>query len=247
VSELLPLPDLPELERETSYFSRLLQQDVATTLKSNKRLFQLLERLPTYFFHSEHAEFRLKGIYNKYQLAHACYSDVVDDLDEREFASEELKGLGEAILWDFQAFLSSLTTAVDLLHELTESLNSNRHVRALRAEVENLDHNPMQIFSKADKRWIRKLKKYCLSAQRYPLFDQDEKIGVARHSDGWELRIKLPTNPESAGSGDLRFSRRNEVLRFALNMFKCWRALDAALYRHFKVIMPSSAELSVKN
>lgn len=46
------------------------------------------------------------------------------------------------------------------------------------------------------------------------------------YPDGWHLRCRLPTNPNSREILKFRFARRTEVLRYALSVWRNLSALD---------------------
>src|SRR5262249_6134227 len=56
-------------------------------------------------------------------------------------------------------------------------------------------------------------------------------VVLRRYSDRWEMRAKLPTNPNARDILGFRYSRRVELLRYALRVYGELIALDRAVAR----------------
>jgi len=56
-------------------------------------------------------------------------------------------------------------------------------------------------------------------------------VVLRRYPDKWELRAKLPTNPNVRDILGFRYSRRVELLRYALRVYGELMALDRAVAR----------------
>mgnify|MGYP006912952131 CR=1 FL=1 len=51
-------------------------------------------------------------------------------------------------------------------------------------------------------------------------------ISASPYSNGWEVRAKLPTNPNSRDILKFKYSRRTELLKYAITTHKHMMALD---------------------
>ena len=65
----------------------------------------------------------------------------------------------------------------------------------------------------------------------YTSVDTILSIHVREYADVWEVRAKLPANPESREILRFRYNRRIELLRYAINVYKNLIAFDRAVAR----------------
>jgi len=70
-----------------------------------------------------------------------------------------------------------------------------------------------------------------ITRSRYTPVDTLLMIVLRRYGDGWELRAKLPINPNVREILSFRFSRRVELFRYAVSIHRHMTALDRAVGR----------------
>jgi hypothetical protein len=185
-----------------------------------------------YRFHFDGAEFRLKSLYG---LIRSLRSDLArrigtPDGDTFEFGLSDIRVA--QVYWDFESFLSEVSIALDLLARVVgpafreESPPSfNRLCRW------PISHPLLDVFRRAQKRWVNRLKDYRDCFMHYTPVDTMLTVVLRRYSDRWEVRAKLPTNPNVREILGFRFSRRVELLRYALRVYGDLVAFDRAVAR----------------
>jgi hypothetical protein len=75
------------------------------------------------------------------------------------------------------------------------------------------------------------LKDYRDCFTHYTPVDTLLSVCLRKYRNGWELRAKLPTNPNVREILGFRFSRRVELLRYAVTVYRHMSAFDKAVAR----------------
>jgi len=76
---------------------------------------------------------------------------------------------------------------------------------------------------------VNRLKDYRNCFTHYTPVDTMLVVTLRRYADGWEFRAKLPVNPNVREILGFRFSRRLELLRYALSVYRNVVAFDQAV------------------
>ena len=96
------------------------------------------------------------------------------------------------------------------------------------------DSGLLGIFKRAQMRWVNRLKDYRDCFTHYTPVDTWLSVGLYQYSDGFELRARLPTNPNIREILGFRFSRRAEVLRYASAVWRHMTALDRQVAKEIR-------------
>ena len=184
-----------------------------------------------YRYHLDHAEFRLHKILEKYTKAYDYFemklSEAGDTAGETTFGfAYSAKEIVE-VYWDFEAFLSSLSSALDILARIIGLAYEEQTPVSFNklCAKSNLD-GPVEILRQAKTRWVSRLKDYRDCFVHYTPVDTVVSIKLQEYSDGWEVRCKLPTNPNARDILGFRYSRRVELLKYSITAFTHMVALD---------------------
>lgn len=185
-----------------------------------------------YRFHVDGAEFRLESLYS---LMRKLRSELAGRISAPDGDTFEV-GLTDIrvaqIYWDFESFLSEVSIALDLLARVVgpafreESPPSFNRLCKWRGS-----HPLLDVFRRAQKRWVNRLKDYRDCFTHYTPVDTMLMVVLRRYPDRWEVRAKLPTNPNVREILGFRFSRRVELLRYALRVYSDMVALDRGVAR----------------
>jgi hypothetical protein len=182
-----------------------------------------------YRYHMNCADFRLKTIWNLYQEIHSNLSRDCE-VDESTFEIATSNEKVYRIYWDFESFLSEINIALDLLvrvagtaYEDEMPVSFNRFCKK-EGEVGLLG-----IMKKAQERWVRGLKDYRDCFIHYTPVDTLLSLSLFRRADSFEIRGKLPINPNAREILGFRFSKRVELLRYACAVHRNMSALDRAV------------------
>ena len=182
-----------------------------------------------YRYHLDCAELRLNSIYKRYAEAH---SHLVEELSRSQ--NENLVGLGllsnvetVAIYWDFESFLAALNSALEILarvvglaYERQLPLSFSKFCK--RAPEEG----PALLLKKANRLWVGRMKEYRDCFVHYTPVDTILLMSASRYSNGWEIRCRLPINPSIREIDGFRYSRRVELLRYAISTYRHMQSLD---------------------
>jgi len=185
-----------------------------------------------YRFHFDGAEFRLRSLYD---LLRKLRSDLARQISGPDGDTFEV-GLSDIrvaqVYWDFESFLSEVSIALDLLARVVGPAFHKESPPSFNRLCKWSDSHPLlDLFRRAQKRWVSRLKDYRDCFTHYTPVDTMLMVVLRRYPDRWELRAKLPTNPNVREILGFRFSRRVELLRYALRVYADLVAFDAAVAR----------------
>ena len=242
MKNIIPLPNLPKFSESSlkivQVFNRI-RFDLDTSDEYAEFYWFAREYPRCYRYHIDCAEFRLKGIHQKYQAAHIHFSHELQKRDENCFGMAYSNQQTYEIYWDFEAFLSAMNTALDLLARIVGTAYHEQTPPSFNKLCKRKNLNgPAVILKKAQKLWVSRMKDYRDCFVHYTPVDTLLSISAKQYSNGWEVRGKLPTNPNVRDILSFKFSRRVELMKYAIPVFKHMSALDSAvskeIYRLYK-------------
>lgn len=185
-----------------------------------------------YRFHFNGAEFRLKSVYG---LMRSLRSDLARQISRPDGDTFEC-GLSDIrvaqVYWEFESFLSEVSISLDLLARVVgPAFREESPPSFTRLCKWPASHPLLDLFRRAQKRWVNRLKDYRDCFTHYTPVDSMLMVVLRRYPDKWELRAKLPTNPNVRNILGFRFSRRVELLRYALRVYNDMVAFDRGVAR----------------
>jgi hypothetical protein len=183
-----------------------------------------------YRFHVSGATFRLQSIYS-------LMSSICWELErDRRNTEGDLVSLGisnrrvEQVYWDFESFLSEVNVALDLLARCVGPAFRQESPPSFNRLCKwDVDHPLIHEFRRAKKNWVNRLKDYRDCFVHYTPVDTVLSISLVQYASGWALRAKLPKNPNAREILRFRHSRRNELLRYAIHVYRRFLAFDRAI------------------
>jgi len=231
VRVILPIPKLPK-KREGSPELVLSCDKIRFSLGEDiySEFGWFMREYPrNYRYHMDCAEFRLNSIYKRYAEAH---SYLIKELKRKQ--NENLVGLGllsnvetVTIYWDFESFLAAFNSALEILarvvglaYERQLPLSFSKFCK--RAPEEG----PALLLKKANRLWVSRMKEYRDCFVHYTPIDTILLMHASSYSNGWEIRCKLPINPNIRETLGFRYSRRVELLRYAISTYRHMQSLD---------------------
>jgi hypothetical protein len=182
-----------------------------------------------YRYHLDCADFRLKTILDHYrQIGADLAREAMRNPSAVQIAVSNK--LVYKIYWDFESFLSAINIALDLLARIVGTAykeemppNFGRFCKKLGGV------GPLRIMKKAQQRWVDRLKDYRDCFMHYTPVDTLLSISLVRGVNGFEIRGKLPVNPNVRDILGFRYSRRIELLKYACSVQRNMTALDRAV------------------
>jgi hypothetical protein len=190
-----------------------------------------------YRHHFDHADFRLKSVRD-------FYLDYHGRAEKRLASTMNHEGLVEfldvhkdgdnyssyKVYWDFESFLQAASSSLDIAARIVGTAyrgdtppNFNRFCKTAPAG------KLKDIFVMAKSRWVTKMKAYRDCFTHYTPVDTLLGVGARKYKDAWEVRAKLPYNPEVREILRFKFHRRTELLRYAIQTWKNLVAFDRAI------------------
>jgi hypothetical protein len=180
-----------------------------------------------YRYHLECADFRLQTISQLYQdLQRELAATVPNDDACFEVARGDQRV--RRIYWDFESFLVETGIALDLLarivgtayrHEMPPSFS-----RMCRKQIPG--DAILTLFQTAQSEWVSRLKDYRDCFVHYTPVDTLLVVSMVLRKAGWEMRCKIPSNPNEREILRFRFPLRLELLRYALSIRRKMKRLD---------------------
>lgn len=230
MNKILPLPLLPSF----SQFSPLLVLvlDKIRYQRDNNEEFAEFDCFACdypriYRYHLEHAELRLRQIYQKYQEAHETLTIELECKNPGALGWSVSDRKSYEIYWDFETYLSAINSALDTLARIIGtaypspvpvSFNKLCAKSELSGVVELLRH--------AKSKWVSRLKDYRDCFVHFTPVDHGPYLTFWQSPKGWEIRCKLPTNPNVRDMMGFRYSRRVELLKYSIATYRNMMTLD---------------------
>ncbi|MDO8532587.1 MAG: hypothetical protein Q7T26_10580 [Dehalococcoidia bacterium] len=238
VSIVKPVPKLPSFRLFSPEVVRVLDRirfhlhNVSALNQGYKyaEFFWFAREYPRcYRYHLDCADFRLRTISDLYQEIRAELTPTIRRSQSCGGVSVSNEKV-QRVYWDFESFLSEINIALDLLARVAgtaykEEMPANFN-RFCKKEG---DAGPLGVMQKAQLRWVNKLKNYRDCFVHYTPVDTLLTISLVRCADGFEVRGKLPINPNVRDILGFRFSRRVELFRYACAVQRNMAALDKAV------------------
>jgi hypothetical protein len=183
-----------------------------------------------YRYHFNAAEFRLKSLYGLMSTLHSEFAREISQ-SERDIYHHGVSD--ERVLqvyWDFESFLSEVSISLDLLARVVGPAFGDHSPSSFNKLCKwSVSHPLIDLFNRAEKRWVRRLKDYRDCFTHYTPVDTLLMVSAYKYADRWEVRAKLPINPNVREIIGFRYSRRVELLRYALNVYDNFLAFDRAV------------------
>jgi hypothetical protein len=213
--------------------------DIRFTIEDEKRAeFAWFAReYPRIFrYHLYHAEHRLEVIHKNYRTVVERFEKEIASSDKNLFEVSTGRGSAWQIYWDFETFLNVVASSLDVLARIVGVFYVDQTPISFNklCAKRNLD-GPVDLLRKAKDQWVNRLKDYRDCFIHYTPVDNESYVQCFRYPDGWEVRCPIPTNPNVRESEGFRFSRRVELLRYAISVYDKLRLLDRRLGRSIKV------------
>lgn len=189
-----------------------------------------------YRYHIDCAEYRLLAIYERYKKAKEYFEIRIQETDEGAFGFTYSSKEITAIYWDFESFLSSINTALDILARIVGVSYIEQTPPSFNKLCKKECGGPVEIMKKAQITWVSKMKEYRDCFIHYTPVDTLLGINADLYSDGWEIRCELPANPNVRDILGFKYSRRVELLKYTISTYKHMVALDKSIAKEIKAL-----------
>lgn len=189
-----------------------------------------MEYARVFRYHLGHAEHRLADIYTVYERHHEHFSGELRGYGSTTESARSNREV-EVLYWDFEAFLSATSCALDIVARILTAGFAAPVPVSFNKFIKKADGPFRDILARASQEWVARFKDYRDCFVHYTPVDRLPTIGVRRYMNGFELRCRLPTNPNKRENVMFRYNRRTELLRYALHVYRNLRKLDSDVAR----------------
>lgn len=183
-----------------------------------------------YRHHLECAEFRLRSIHDLVSEIHTELAQSVES-NPHMFGCSVSDLRVKRVYWDFESYLCEINNALDLLARISGLVyrrqtppNFNRLCKTSEGQTAMLS-----IMQGAKSHWVTRMKSYRDCFTHFTPIDTMLSVELEQYADGFHIRAKLPVNPSAREILDFRYSRRVELLRYAITVWRHMSALDRAI------------------
>lgn len=184
-----------------------------------------------YRYHIDSAEYRLKSIYEKYRIAYGYFCNSIQNEKNSCISMMYSNKNIYIIYWDFESFLSSINISLDLLARIIGTAYIEQTPPSFNKLCKKNLNGPVDILKKAQSLWVAKMKDYRDCFVHYTPVDTLLGISAELYTNGWEIRGKLPVNPNARDILGFKYSRKVELLKYAISVYKHMSALDRTMAR----------------
>ncbi len=219
IPTFLPLASSPQLVR---ILDRIRSGPLEESDEHAEFCWFIREYPRIYRHHFGHAEYRLAAIRRAYEYHRtqaeaelARIKNADSFIESHHMASGRTPYSTFAIYWDFESLLQAVSSALDIATRIVGTAykgdtppNFNRFCKT--APQSNLK----EVFVAAKTRWVNKMKAYRDCFTHYTPVDTILSVNLVHYADVFELRAKLPINPESREILRFRFNGSQEVSHF---------------------------------
>jgi len=183
-----------------------------------------------YRFHFNGAEFRLDSLHRIMSKLHDRLMKEAETMSGGCFEHGVSDRSVEQVYWDFESFLSEVNIALDLLARVVGPAFRQQTPPSFNKLCKSaIEHPVIEILRKAQNRWVDRLKDYRDCFTHYTPVDTLLLVSLRYYPSGWQLRARLPINPNVREILGFKFSRKTELLGYALRTYANLRALDRAV------------------
>lgn len=237
-----PLPLSPRITLDSPAIVRTLDK-VRFAFQANESMAEFCwfarEYPRVYRYHFSNVRHRLLAIYRRYQDFHRHFEKQLTTIDPNTFQTAVSNQEVFAIYWDFEAMLNATSSALDAIARVLTSAYVE-HTPPSFSKLTAKSHlgTYVPILAEAKNRWVQRMKDYRDCFVHYTSVDTHLSCSCSRYQREWQVRCKLPVNPNARDIIAFRWSRRHDVLSYALTIWRHLNALDRkiahALQNDFK-------------
>jgi hypothetical protein len=232
MSSIAPLPDLPVFPNLSPWLVRILDGISDELCQLNDEEFAEFycfarDYSRIYRYHLDHAQYQLVKIYQLYQEKHKILLEELKSGRTSHSGWSVCDQKSYEIYWNFETYLSTINITLDTMSRIVGtaypdqvpiSFNSLCTKKTLSGIVELLRY--------ARSKWVTRLKDYRDCFTHYTPVSEHPIVTFWHSAKGWEIRCRLPTNPNVRDIMGFRYSRRVELLKYAIATYRNMMTLD---------------------
>lgn len=226
------LPALPEFDLDFPKLVPTLDKirfDIENKSDDFFEFYWFAREFPRFYrYHIENIEFRLKTIYKLYEH-HMEEFLKNDDFEERKGLLEMSTSteFSSRIYWDFEALLGATNSALDILARIIGiAYDSQTPVSLNKLSKKNDLSGIVELLRIAQIQWVNKLKDYRDCFVHYTPVDSRVYVIIYKLNKNWKMWCRIPTNPNLRVAEGFKFSKRVDLLRYSISVYRNLVKLD---------------------
>jgi hypothetical protein len=229
---MLPLPNLPVFPKFSPWVVRILDEitDELCQIDDEKfaEFYCFARDYPRiYRYHLDHAEHRLKQIYQRYHETYITRTAELKNGTPVYIDSSVSDRKSFEIYWDFESYLSAISSTLDILARIV----GTAYPAQVPVSFNRLCSKPelsgvVELLRYAKSKWVTRLKDYRDCFTHYTPVNERPFVTFWQSAKGWEIRCSLPINPNVREIIRFRYSRRVELLKYAIATYRNMMTLD---------------------
>lgn len=226
------IPTIPKFDRYSPRVVRSLDKIRFELDKNGNDCFEFYwfaREFPRFYqYHIDNIEFRLRTIHNLYEHHRTDFfkKNVSDEYGETfEMAISNISTF--RIYWDFEALLGATNSALDLLARISGVAYTDQTPVSLNKISKKKELiGIVDLFRTAQENWINSMKDYRDCFVHYTPVDSRVYVTVYKLNKNWKMWCKIPTNPNIRVADGFKFSKRVDLLRYSISIYKKLMELD---------------------
>jgi hypothetical protein len=240
MAKKIEIPQLPKFRHDSPDLVKILDKiryEINETDKTGElfEFYWFAREYPRFYrYHFDHLEHRLKSIHKNYRL-------IADDMEK---SLKESPGLFSVyninvlkVYWDFEAFLMAINSALELLARIIGTAFENQTPISFNKLCRKSTlHGPVDILRKAKLRWVNKQKDYRDCFVHYTPVDYLVHASLIEVTGQLHLHCRIPVNPNIRTIEGFKYSKRTELLKYSITIYRHLMALDRAVAKEIKRI-----------
>ncbi|MDQ0657834.1 hypothetical protein [Paenibacillus sp. W2I17] len=251
---LIPLPAMPEFLNGSPEITKLLDKIRFELEKQDDEGYYfefgwfVREYSRAYRYHIQCSEYRLEKIFSIYKDAFDYFEDQIQNVEDNCFGMSFSNRNSNILYWEFESYLSSINVALDLLARIIGTAYKDHMPPSFNKICKKDLDGPIRDLQNAKAIWVTRLKDYRDCFIHYTPVDTLLNISANLYSKGWEVRAKIPVNPNAREIMNFKYSRRVELLNYSISIYKHMRALDKRISKTiFKLYKKKQYPVRISN
>jgi hypothetical protein len=180
-----------------------------------------------YRHHIDNVEFRLEQLHRLYSHFHAAFQKQLASVSTETFELSVGERRAKQIYWEFEALLNAVSAALDVLTRVIGLHYKQQMPPSFNGLAKDKVAGPPAALLRSERdRWVRKFKDYRDCFVHYTCVDTLLAVVCREYKKGFEVRCKLPNNPNERDILGFKYDRRSEVLKYAIATYKNLMSLD---------------------
>ena len=226
------IPKLPQFDRNSPQVVLTLDEIRHEIDKKGEEFFEFYwfaREYPRFYrYHIDNIEYRLQTIHKLYEHHKTEFlKKGINNEYGQIFEMATSTIMSSRIYWDFEALLGATNSALDILARISGVAYSEQTPVSLNKLSKKKELiGIVDLFRQAQSDWINKMKDYRDCFVHYTPVANSVYVIVFKLKRNWKMWCKIPVNPNIRVADGFVFSRRIDLLQYAISIHQNLIKLD---------------------